>query len=258
MKYVDINSDLGEAFGEYKMGLDHEILPHISTANIACGFHAGDPITMNKTVELAVKENVSFGAHPGFPDLLGFGRRNLSCSADEITAYVQYQIGALQAFAHSHGKKLQHVKPHGALYNMAVNDLVVANAIIKAICNVDKSLILLALSGSLMVKLGAEADLTVASEVFADRGYMPNGSLASRNEKGGIITDEKLAIERTIEMVTKGTVTAITGEKISIKADSICVHGDNPSAVAFVKEIRKELEKCGCTIAPLSQVVKSC
>ena len=255
MYKVDLNSDLGESFGAYTIGLDEQVIAHISSANIACGYHAGDPLVMDKTVAAAKAAGIAIGAHPGYPDLIGFGRRNMTCSPAEVKAYVKYQLGALMAFAAAHGMKMQHCKPHGALYNMAGKDAALARAIAEAIAEVDSSIILLALAGSQMIKAGEEAGLRVASEVFADRAYQADGSLVPRKQPGAVIHDTDEAIARTIRMVKEGKVTAITGEDVPLKADSICVHGDNPSAVEFVRNIRARLEAEGVTIAPLSIIL---
>ena len=255
MYKVDLNSELGESFGAYTIGLDEQVIAHISSANIACGYHAGDPLVLDKTVAAAKAAGIAIGAHPGYPDLIGFGRRNMTCSPAEVKAYVKYQLGALMAFAAAHGMKMQHCKPHGALYNMAGKDAALARAIAEAIAEVDSSIILLALAGSQMIKAGEEAGLRVASEVFADRAYQADGSLVPRKQPGAVIHDTDEAIARTIRMVKEGKVTAITGEDVPLKADSICVHGDNPSAVEFVRNIRARLEAEGVTIAPLSKIV---
>ncbi|MFI3249905.1 MAG: 5-oxoprolinase subunit PxpA [Eubacteriales bacterium] len=255
MRKVDLNSDLGESFGAYTIGLDHAVLPEISSANIACGYHAGDPLVMDATVAAAKSAGVAIGAHPGFPDLQGFGRRNMVCSPSEVKAYIQYQMGALLAFTTAHGVKLQHVKPHGALYNMAAKDREISLAIADAIASVDGSVILLGLAGSAMLDAAREVGLAVACEVFADRAYQKDGSLVPRSQEGAVIHDTALAISRTVDMVTKGCVTTITGEEIPLTVDSICVHGDNPQAVEFVKSIRRALQAEGVEIAPLSQVI---
>ena len=220
MYKVDLNSDLGESFGAYTIGLDEQVIAHISSANIACGYHAGDPLVMDKTVAAAKAAGIAIGAHPGYPDLIGFGRRNMTCSPAEVKAYVKYQLGALMAFAAAHGMKMQHCKPHGALYNMAGKDAALARAIAEAIAEVDSSIILLALAGSQMIKAGEEAGLRVASEVFADRAYQADGSLVPRKQPGAVIHDTDEAIARTIRMVKEGKVTAITGEDVPLKADS--------------------------------------
>lgn len=251
MDRIDLNSDLGESFGAYTVGLDREVIDYVSSVNVACGYHAGDPMVMDRTVATAKQAGVAVGAHPGFPDLMGFGRRNLACSPKEIKAYVQYQLGALLAFTAAQGVKLQHCKPHGALYNMAAKDMDLARAIAEAVAEVDKDIILMGLAGSKMLEAGRQAGLRVASEVFADRAYQADGSLVPRTQVGAVIHDREEAIARTIRMVTENKVTAITGEEVAIQANSICVHGDNPSAVAFVKDIRKALEENGVVVCPL-------
>ncbi len=252
---VDLNSDLGESFGAYTMGLDAEVIKYVTSANVACGWHAGDPMVMEATVAAAKSCGAAVGAHPGYPDLMGFGRRNMVVSPQEAKAYIQYQIGALSAFTQSHGVKLQHVKPHGALYNMAAKDYTLARALAEGIAAVDDSIIMLALANSQMVQAAKDVGLRVASEVFADRAYLEDGNLVPRNQEGAVIHDESLAIERVIGMVTKGTVRAITGKDIAIKADSICVHGDNPQAVAFVRTIREELTRAGVELVNLDALV---
>lgn len=255
MKKIDLNCDLGESFGNYKIGLDDEVIRHISSANVACGFHASDPLVMQKTVALAKENGVCIGAHPGFPDLVGFGRRNMSVSPAEAKALVQYQIGALDAFCKAAGVKLCHVKPHGALYNMAGKDEILAQAVCEGIFEYDSNLILLGLSGSKMIEAGKKIGLRTASEVFADRAYEDDGSLVARSKPGAVITDENLAVSRVVEMVKNGRVTSITGNEIEIKADSICLHGDGVKAVEFAKRIKEELLKNDVEIVPLRELV---
>ena len=255
MYKVDLNSDLGESFGAYTIGLDKEVIAHISSANVACGFHAGDPLVMEKTVGLAREAGVEVGAHPGYPDLIGFGRRNIACAPGDAKAYVKYQIGALAAFAKAAGMKLQHVKPHGALYNMAGKDPALAAAIAEAVYEVDPELILLGLANSHLIYEAEKIGLKTASEVFADRAYQADGSLVPRSKPGAVIHDKDEAIARTVKMVKEGIVIAITGEEVPLKADSICVHGDNPSAVEFVKNIRAKLTEEGVIIAPIKEIV---
>lgn len=245
---VDLNSDIGESFGSYKLGLDEEVVKYISSANIACAFHAGDPIIMENTVSLAVKEKVNIGAHPGYPDLIGFGRREMNVTKDEAKNYIKYQIGALWAFTQSHGARLVHVKPHGALYNTAATDIALARAIAEAIYEVDTNLILVGLANSELIKAGKEVGLKVANEVFADRAYNEDGTLVSRKLAGSMIHDTDLAISRVVRMVKEGKVKTINGNDINIQADTICVHGDNPQAVEFVQKIRKVLEDEGVHI----------
>ena len=255
MKKIDLNCDLGESFGNYKIGLDDEVIRHISSANVACGFHASDPLVMQKTVALAKENGVCIGAHPGFPDLVGFGRRNMSVSPSEAKALVQYQIGALDAFCKAAGVKLCHVKPHGALYNMAGKDEILAQAVCEGIFEYDSNLILLGLSGSKMIEAGKKIGLRTAHEVFADRAYEADGSLVARSKPGAVITDENLAVLRVVEMVKNGRVTSITGNEIEIKADSICLHGDGVKAVEFAKRIKEELLKNDVEIVPLRELV---
>lgn len=255
MYKVDLNSDLGESFGTYVLGMDEAVIAHISSANVACGWHGGDPLVMDRTVAAAKAAGVAVGAHPGYPDLLGFGRRNMSCSPKEVKAYIQYQLGALKAFTQAHGVELQHCKPHGALYNMAAKDMQLALAIAEGIAAVDREIILLGLAGSKLIEAGQQVGLRVASEVFADRAYQADGSLVPRSQPGAVIHDREEALSRTVRMVTEGKVTAVTGQEVSIQAHSICVHGDNPSAVDFVRDIRAALTAQGVEIAPLGEIL---
>lgn len=239
---VDLNADLGESFGNYKCGMDEEVIPYISSANVACGFHASDPVVMDQTVCLAKKYGVKVGAHPGFPDLVGFGRRYLKVSPGELKAMVRYQIGALGAFCTAHGIRLSHVKPHGAMYNMAAKDKGLALAIAQGIKEVDPGLILLGLSGSCLVEAAQEVGLMGANEVFADRAYNSDGTLVDRSKAGAIITDETEAIRRVVKMVKTGTVTSIDGTEIKVRADSVCLHGDGIKAVEFARRIHTALK----------------
>ena len=248
MPTIDLNCDMGESFGAYKMGMDDEVLPFITSANIACGFHGGDPLIMERTVALCKVHGVRPGAHPGFPDLNGFGRRNMNLSPKEVKACVTYQIGALKAFCDSATIRLYHVKPHGALYNMAAVDYKLAAAICEAIHDVDDSLVLLALSGSEMLRAAKECGLSYASEVFADRTYERDGTLVSRNQKGAVIEEKEAAVKQVVRMAKEGRVRAINGEDISIKADSVCVQGDGRNALSFVKRIRAELAVKGIEV----------
>lgn len=255
MAKVDLNADLGESFGAYTIGMDSEVLKYITSANVACGFHAGDPVVMKKTIALAKANDTAIGAHPGFPDLQGFGRRNLSITPDEAYAYTVYQVGALSAFAKANGMALQHVKPHGAFYNMAAKDAALAEAICQGVKDVDASLILLGLAGSEHIRAAEKIGLKAASEVFADRGYMDDGTLVPRRMEGAVIHDRAFAIERTVKMVKEGVVETLSGNIIPIKADSICVHGDNPDAIGFVKEIREALANSGITVTNIADVI---
>lgn len=248
MAVIDLNCDLGESFGAYTIGSDSEVIPYITSANVACGFHAGDPLVMEKTVALCAVNRTHAGAHPGLLDLVGFGRRNMAIKPEEARAAVIYQVGALKAFCEAKGMRLNHVKPHGALYNMAAKDYALAKAIAEGIQAVDKSLILLALSGSQMIQAAKDIGLPHASEVFADRAYQSDGSLVPRSQPGAMIEDEDEAVVRVIRMAKEGKVTASDGTDVKIQADSVCVHGDGPKALAFVKKITRELERAGVEI----------
>lgn len=252
---VDLNSDLGESFGAYKIGMDEEVIKLVSSANVACGFHASDPMVMQKTVAAAAASNIRVGAHPGYPDLMGFGRRNMVISPKEAYAYVTYQLGALNAFCVQQGIKIQHVKPHGALYNMAGKDYKLAEGICKAIYDFDPEIILLGLSGSEMINAGRDIGLKCANEFFADRAYEDDGSLRARSKEGSMVTDENEAIDRVVKVLKTGTVTSYSGKEIELKIDSICVHGDNAHALDFVKIIRERLAAEGIEIAPLAEVL---
>ena len=252
---VDLNSDLGESFGRYTLGMDDKIIPLITSANVACGYHASDPVVMEKAIALAKEAGIRVGAHPGFPDLMGFGRRNMNVSPAEAKAYTLYQLGALDGFCRAAGVKLQHVKPHGAFYNMAAKDYKLSVAICEAIKNFDKDLIVLALSGGELAKAAKDMGLRTALEVFADRGYEEDGTLVDRRKEGAMITDEQEAIDRVIRMVKEKKVTAVTGRDISIQADSVCVHGDGVKALAFVEKIRAALQKEEIQICSLDEIV---
>ncbi|KDE50388.1 5-oxoprolinase subunit PxpA [Geobacillus sp. CAMR5420] len=256
MHVVDLNCDMGESFGAYKMGRDEEILDYVTSANIACGFHAGDPSTMRKTVRLALEKNVGIGAHPGFQDLVGFGRRNIDITPQEAYEIVVYQIGALYAFVKSEGGKLQHVKPHGALYNIAAKNAAIAQAIAEAVYKVDPELILLGLAGGELVKAGKKIGLKTASEVFSDRTYQEDGSLTSRREANALIKDHDVACQQVIRMVKEGKVTSLQGKDVSIQADTICIHGDGEHALDFAKYIRKALKEANITVTKLGDFLK--
>ena len=255
MLKIDLNCDLGESFGVYSLGMHEKILPFVTSANIACGFHASDPLTMERTVKLAGDAGVAIGAHPGFPDLLGFGRRNMNVSPAEAKAYVQYQVGALAAFAKAAGGRLSHVKPHGALYNMAGKDMRLAEAICEGVAEVDETLILLALSGSAMIEAAAKKGLRAAKEVFADRAYMPDGSLVPRGMPGAVIADESECAARVVRMIAEKKVRAIDGTDIEIAADSVCLHGDGSHALSFAKRLRESFAAAGIAVAPLAEIV---
>ena len=250
---IDLNCDMGESFGMYKMGLDEEVIKYISSANVACGFHAGDPQWMRETVRLAEVHGVAVGAHTSFPDLVGFGRRNIEVSPEEARNDVIYQIGALQAFTSGH--RLQHVKPHGAMYNRAVVDEDLARAICEAILEVDSDLILIALAGSRWVDIAQDMGLRVAREIFADRALNPDGTLVSRSKDGSVLHDVDEVADRSMRMVLEGKATAITGDAIDVEADSLCIHGDTPGAVEMARVLRQRLDAESVTVTPLSQLV---
>lgn len=256
MYKVDLNSDLGESFGRYTIGSDDRIIPLITSANIACGFHASDPVVMMKTVNMVKKAGTGAGAHPGYPDLMGFGRRNMNVSHEEAKAYTLYQISALGGMCKAAGVKLSHVKPHGAMYNMAGKDYELSKAICEAIKESDPSLIVMGLAGSQMVNAARDMGLKTAEEVFADRAYEEDGSLVARSKPGAMIEDEDEAIARVVRMIKEGKVQAITGNDIDIKADSVCVHGDGEKALLFVEKIRKALTDEGIEICPLEEVCR--
>lgn len=257
MYQIDLNCDLGESFGCYRLGQDAQVIPWITSANVACGYHASDPVVMERTIAMAKEAGIQVGAHPGFPDLMGFGRRNMQVSYEEAKAYTLYQVGALDGFCRAKGMTLQHVKPHGALYNMAAKDAGLAEAICRAVQEYDSNLILMALSGSEMIKAAESMGLSAASEVFADRAYEEDGTLVNRRKDGAMITDEEEAIFRVIRMVKEKKVQAITGKDIPIRADSVCVHGDGEKALAFVRRIREALEKEGIRICSLTEMKKN-
>ncbi|WP_297490400.1 5-oxoprolinase subunit PxpA [Thermococcus sp.] len=253
---VDLNSDLGESFGRYKLGLDEEVMKYITSANIATGWHAGDPLVMRKTVRLAKENGVAVGAHPGYPDLMGFGRRYMKLSPEEARNYILYQIGALYAFVKAEGLELQHVKPHGALYNALVKEEELARAVIEGIADFDRKLIFVTLSGSRAAEIAEEMGVKVAHEVFADRAYNPDGTLVSRSKPGAVIGDAEEIVERVVSMVKDGGVKAINGEWVELKVDTICVHGDNPKAVEIASMVRKALEAEGVKVVPMGEFIR--
>ena len=248
---IDLNSDLGESFGAWAMGQDEALMDSITSANVACGFHAGDPGVMRQTLALAKDKGVAVGAHPGFPDLVGFGRREMKATPAEVHDLVLYQVAALAGMAAAQGLKLQHVKAHGALYNMACKERSLADAIARAVAAFDRSLILFGLPNSELVRAGAAAGLTVAAEVFADRAYERDGSLTSRNKPGSVIHDEDAVVERAVRMVKRRDVVAVDGSVIALQADTICLHGDTPGAAALARVVRRGLESAGVVIAAL-------
>jgi len=256
VRVIDLNSDVGESFGAYKLGRDEDVIKYITSANIACGWHAGDPLVMDKTVKMAVEHGVGVGAHPGYPDLLGFGRRNMNCSTEDIKNYLIYQIGALEAFCKVHGTRLCHVKPHGALYLTAVENEEVARAVAEAIVSVNPDLFYVALAGvkgKLMRKIGQEMGLQVVYEAFPDRAYTPEGNLVSRNQPGAVIKDPEVVSERALKMAKEGKVIAVDGTTVPMEVQTLCVHGDTPTAVDLVKSIRAVLEADGVEVKPMRE-----
>ena len=253
---IDLNSDLGESFGAYTLGMDDDVMKSVTSANVACGFHAGDPEVMLTTVKLAAAAGVAVGAHPGHPDLQGFGRRTMACSPDETYAYCLYQIGALAAVCRSAGVRLQHVKAHGALYNQAAKDLALAKAIARATRDAADGLILLGLANSLFEQAALEEDVPFASEAFADRGYQADGTLVPRNKPGAMIEDLDAAAARVVRMATEGAVEAVDGTIVRMRPDSVCLQGDSPHAVAMAAAVRKALEGANIAVRPLSEVLK--
>ncbi|MDL2327450.1 LamB/YcsF family protein [Ruminococcaceae bacterium OttesenSCG-928-A11] len=253
MNWVDLNCDLGEGFGAYTIGCDAEIIPLVTSVNIGCGFHGGDPVTMAVAVAMAAEAGVGIGAHPGLPDLLGFGRREMAVSPAEAAAYVTYQVGALAAFCTARGARLSHVKPHGALYNMAARDEALARAIAEAVARVDGDLILLGLSGSALPMAAARAGLRAVSEVFADRAYLADGSLAPRGMPGAVLHDAEAAAARVVRMLTERRVETLDGGEIAVELQSVCVHGDGAEALAFVRGLRGSLQQAGAALLPLAE-----
>ena len=256
MKKIDLNCDMGESFGAYTMGMDESVIRHITSANIACGWHAGDPMVMDKTVRMAVDHGVGVGAHPGYPDLTGFGRRNMDCTPVEIRNYVIYQIGALKAFCQVHGTALRHVKPHGALYLTAEVNEAVARAVAEAILSVDPDLWYVALAGAkgeMMTRIGKEVGLKVVYEAFPDRAYTAEGNLVSRRLPGAVIKDPEQVAERALLMAKEGIVKAVDGTTIPLAVHTLCVHGDTPSAVDLVSSIRTTLEAEGIKLRSIGE-----
>jgi UPF0271 protein len=248
---VDINCDMGESFGPWPMGADAEVMPHITSANIACGAHAGDPSVMRRTVRTARAAGVAVGAHPGFADLLGFGRREMKVDPAELEDSLIAQIGALAAIARAEGVAVRHVKAHGALYNMAARDRKLADAIAHAVKALDPSLIMFGLPKSPMIDAGLAAGLRVATEGFADRAYEPDGSLTPRSRPGAVIDDPAVVVDRAVRMVRDGMVLTADGNEIPLKVDTICVHGDTPGASELTKRIRAGLEAAGIHVRAL-------
>ncbi|HEU4938481.1 MAG TPA: 5-oxoprolinase subunit PxpA [Vicinamibacterales bacterium] len=253
MTTIDLNCDMGESFGAYTMGADEAVMPSITSANVACGYHGGDPGVMRRTVRLARDAGVRVGAHPGFPDLMGFGRREMRMAPQDLEDMVVYQIGALAAIARSEGVALSHVKAHGALYNMAVTDKALASAIARAVMAVDPALIFFALPGSELARAANGLGLQVALEGFADRSYEPDGSLTPRSRAGAVIHDVDAVVARALRMATEGVVTATDGSRLAMRVDTICTHGDTPGAQALTRALRTSLERAGVTVAAVAK-----
>jgi len=241
MKRIDLNCDMGESYGAWKMGADEAVMPHITSANVACGFHGGDPATIRKTVRLALEHGVAVGAHPSLPDIQGFGRRVMKISAQEMYDLVVYQAGAVEGFARAAGSKLHHIKCHGALYNMAANDAGLSDAMVRAAK--DLGCMLYVLSRSKNYEIAKQHGIAVLGEVFADRGYSDDGSLAPRDQPGGMIEDASKAVQQALAMIEDGYVTSLSGKRVPVAADTICLHGDQPGAAAFAAALRKAFKE---------------
>ena len=252
MVSIDLNCDMGESFGAYTIGADEAVITNITSANVACGYHGGDPGVMRRTVRLAREAGVVVGAHPGFPDLVGFGRREMGMGAQDVEDMVLYQIGALAAIAKGEGVRLSHVKPHGALYNMAVTDKALAAAMARAVVAFDPELIFFALPGSELARAATGVGLQVALEGFADRAYEPDGSLTPRSRAGAVIHDVDAVVARALRMVTDGVVIASDGSRLEMRVDTICTHGDTPGAQSLTRALRAGLERAGVTVAAVA------
>ena len=251
---IDLNSDLGESFGRWTLGNDASLMESITSANVACGYHAGDPGVMRETIRLAREAGVAIGAHPGFPDLVGFGRRNMAASPGEVENFVLYQIGALAAMAAAEGVRLQHVKPHGALYNMATRDRTLADAIARAVAACDRTLILFAIPGTQLFDAGRKAGLRVAAEGFADRSYQPDGSLTPRTSPGAVIHDADELVSRAVRFARDGVVRAANGADIPMRVDTICTHGDTPGSHELTRRLRAAIDSAGIRVIAVGQV----
>ena len=249
---IDLNSDVGESLGPWTMGDDARLIPLVTSVNIACGAHAGDPLTIQRSVAIAVAHGVSIGAHPGYPDLIGFGRRDLDMTPEELEASLVYQIGAVQAFTRVAGSDLRHVKPHGALYNRAARDPVLAASIARAVRLVSAELILVGLAGSALLEAGVDAGLVVAAEAFADRAYEQDGLLRSRRLEGALLPTPEAAGQQALTIARDGRVRAFDGSEIEVRADTLCIHGDSVGAAEVAIAVRATLEAAGLTIAPMS------
>jgi 5-oxoprolinase (ATP-hydrolysing) subunit A len=249
---IDLNADVGESFGPWALGEDDRLIPLLSSANIACGFHAGDPATIERTVRLAAASGVAVGAHPGYPDLAGFGRRAMAMAPADLEAAILYQVGAVAAFARAAGVQLHHVKTHGALYNTAARDAEVATSVARAVRRFSREVVLYGLAGSVQLEAGRDAGLAVAAEAFPDRAYEPDGSLVSRQRAGSVLADSAAVAARAVAMARDGQVTASDGRIIPIRADTLCLHGDTPGAAAHAEAVRAALEAVGIAIAPVT------
>ena len=247
MKKIDINCDMGESYGAWKMGADAEVMPHITSANVACGFHGGDPATIRKTVKLAVDHGVAIGAHPSLPDIQGFGRRAMKISPQDMYDLVVYQAGAVEGFARAAGSKLHHIKCHGALYNMAANDEGLSEAMVRAAK--DLGTMLYVLSNSRNFQIAKRAGIAVLGEVFADRGYSDDGTLAPRDKPGGMIEDKAKSVQQALAMVEQGYVTSLSGKRVPVAPDTLCLHGDQPGAVTFARKLRETFKERGISVA---------
>ncbi|AEB12907.1 LamB/YcsF family protein [Marinithermus hydrothermalis] len=248
--WVDLNADAGESFGAWRMGQDEALFPLLTSVNLACGFHAGDPRTMLRAVRLAKSHGVRVGAHPGFPDLVGFGRRDLDASPEEVYADVLYQIGALAAFLRLEGMPLHHVKPHGALYLRMARDPEIARAVAQAVKDYDPELPLVLLGGTAMEEAARAVGARYVREAFPDRAYLSNGQLAPRRMEGALVHDPKRAAERAVQMVVEGKVKALDGGWVEVKAETLCIHGDNPESVAIARAVREALLAAGVEVRP--------
>jgi UPF0271 protein len=248
---IDINSDLGEGYGPWRLAPDEELMEHISSANIACGFHAGDPRTIERTVHLARDHGVGIGAHPGYPDRVGFGRRVMAATPDEVRTDVLYQIGAIAAFCKAADVDLQHVKAHGALYNHAVRDAATAEAIAQAVKQFDRDLLFFVLPGSELEAAGAAAGLPLAREAFIDRGYLADGSLVPRSRPDAIITDHDLAVRRMVRLVNEGVIETVDGTELELEVDTLCLHSDTPAALEIARAVRAGFAEAGIGVEPV-------
>lgn len=245
---IDINCDMGESFGVYKLGIDEEVIKYVSSVNIACGFHAGDPNVMDETVRIAKLHGVGVGVHPGFPDLIGFGRRNMDISRKDLMNLIIYQIGALDIFCKKHDVPMQHIKPHGELNNMADNDNELATAIVDAVLTVKPNLPIFVKPNTQLHKVAKEKGLPFIKELFVDRAYNKDLTLVSRKNEGALITDPQIAADRVVKMIKEGKITTITGEEVAVEGETFCVHGDTPTQLNLIRLLRQKLEENNITV----------